>query len=321
MDFKKRSALLLVAAGPCLAHCAPNFDVLSAGNPAAAQGGDAASAGNNPLGQSGGGNASIGGAPAMGGSTGTSAGAGSTSASGGAPSGGAAGGEAGQATAAGAENGGATSGGATSGGATSGGATSGGSGGQQGCVTPHAGQLGYNDFDTGLSSAFFPGAPHVSCTMQTLNNATCSEQWDSAAGQTCPGALQFSVLFKAYPSGTAPNEITSGALDFAFADWSGAVALHVSVKVSPANAPISGVRFFVQSGDDFAYDGPPFDGTDFKTGNWHERVFTFAGSILDFTKIRRIGTQIALDRAEMAGIPAEPPPIEVLVDDAWLEPK
>jgi len=34
-----------------------------------------------------------------------------------------------------------------------------------------------------------------------------------------------------------------------------------------------------------------------------------------------IGAQITLNRPEAAGIAVEPPPIDVLLDDAWLETK
>ena len=73
-------------------------------------------------------------------------------------------------------------------------------------MTPHTGQLGYDDFDTGLVGELFPGPAHSSCSLQTFNNATCSGQWDPGAGQTCPGALQLSTAFKAYASGSAADE-------------------------------------------------------------------------------------------------------------------
>jgi hypothetical protein len=179
--------------------------------------------------------------------------------------------------------------------------------------------LGYQDFDTGLEGEGFPDR-HASCSMSTLQNATCSEQLDPMTGKTCPGALQLSIDFQAYASGTAEDEIAHGALDFSFADWSQAAAFHVMVKVSPVNAPIIGVHLYLQSGDDYAYDAI-FDATDYKSGTWHEMVFPLSGAILNLTEVRRWGVQVILNRAGNPGNPAQPPHIEVLFDDVWLEPK
>jgi hypothetical protein len=188
----------------------------------------------------------------------------------------------------------------------------------QGCVTPHAGQLGYEDFDTGLIGVGFPDAL-ANCSLGTLLGATCSEQLDPNTGKTCPGALRLSTAFKSYASGTANDENAFLNLEFSLADWRQATALHAWVKVSPASAPLSGVQLYVIAGDGYKY-ASIFDSGTFRSGNWYEMVFRLAEADLDLTKVRRMGVRITLNRAGTPGIPDTPPPIDVLVDDVWLEP-
>jgi hypothetical protein len=91
------------------------------------------------------------------------------------------------------------------------------------------------------------------------------------------------------------------------------------VKLTPANAPLSEVRFFVMSGDNYLFRST-FDTSNFRNGEWNEMVLSLEpGEDFDVTKARRVGVQLTLLRAGTAGIPAEPPTIDFWLDDIWVE--
>jgi hypothetical protein len=186
------------------------------------------------------------------------------------------------------------------------------------CMTPHAGQLRYEDFDTALTGPLFPDAV-VNSTVTTTLGTTCTVTRDPTVGNTCAGALHVSAGFQGYAALDAPNEKAFGQIDFALTDWSDGAALHVKVKVQPSNAPVTGVRLFLLSGADYAYDSI-FDGRSFKAGDWYELVFPFSGTPLDLTVVRRVGVAIILNRAEAADAAVAPPTVEIWLDDIWLEP-
>jgi len=312
MLFRRRNAWLVAALGPLLAHCAPDFDALSSGH-AAGQGGapsDGGSSGSTAGTDVGG--ASNGGGTANGGGSGQPA----SSGSGGMPQTSGSGGTAGPGGGTTMVGGSSSDGGATdlAGAAGLGGAA--GAGPEPGCVTPHTGQLGYDDFDTGLASPIFPYLV-TSGSTATTHGATCKVEFDPNVGKTCPGSFHVIAAFKAYASGSQADEHAYGGYDFSFADWSLAKAMHVTIKVSPTSAPLASVQLYLQSGDNYAYDSV-YDSIKFKSGTWYEIVFPLPGK-LDATKVRRMGVELTLARDGTANIPPTPPTVDVWFDDVWLE--
>jgi hypothetical protein len=303
-----RAAVLVLASTPLLAHCMPDFDALSAGAGSSAGttfGGEA----------TGGDHSSLAGSSPSGG---TSSVAGSLN--GGTPSGGAAGAGAASGTAGqGGDGGGGQADGGAGGdaGASDGGAAG---DGQTSCGPPEEGVTNYSNFDEGLSGPGFANqGPSVA--IATTKGTTGSWERDPDVGNACPGALHFSFAFKGYASGSDADEVANGNYYFAPVNWTSAAAVHAMVKVSPANAAITGVRFYVVSGAQYLYYYV-FDTTAFKTGEWNEMVLSpSAGPYYDPTSVRQLGVEVRLLRAGTSGIPAQPPLVEVWFDDIWLEPK
>jgi hypothetical protein len=312
MDSMKRAPLLVLVCAPLLAHCMPDFDALSAGLGSSA-------------GTSSGGDAMAGDGPASGSSS-SSGGASSKAGSpnGGMTSGGTTGGDAPTSGTTG-SGGQAPEGGAfgdtDDGGAGLGGTPAGGEGGDSGCEPPASGNPIYATFDEGLNdSSGFVGAS-ANTNMHTTLGATGSSAWDSEAGSGCPGSLLFSFNFEDYASGASADEKGYGNYVFAPMDWSSSAALHVMIKVSPADAPIASLQLFVLSGTEYLFWGE-FDDGDHKTGEWYEMVLRpVAGTFYDPTDVYRIGVEVVLARAGTAGNPAEPPPMKLWLDDLWLERK
>lgn len=297
MDSVRRVSLFVLATA-MLPHCTPDFDALSDGG---ASNGGMTSAGN-----SNGGTESSGGSPGAGSAHG-GASPGGTAVGGDAMSviGGASG--AADRGDAGAEN--------ELGGASGAGGTA------SPCSTwPDDGVTVYNGFDEGLEGAGFSSVS-ARGSVDTTKGATASYAWDAAQGSSCPGALRFSFSFKAYASGSEADEVGFGTYEFAPTSWVSGSALHLKVKVSLANAPISGVRLFVISGDKYLYSSV-FDDTAFKTGEWNEMVMpTVAGDYYDPNSVRQLGIEVRLARAGTPDIPAQPPqPLQVWLDDIWLQP-
>jgi hypothetical protein len=194
----------------------------------------------------------------------------------------------------------------------------GGDGGSDSCPRAPLGASTYLTFDTGLEG---PGIVDstTDCTATSTKDALCSSAWDPSVGSSCPGAFHIVASYQDYASGAEPNEVVNGALYFEDADWSSATALHATVKVAPASAPLEGVRFFVISGSNYRY-ASVFDGQTFENGNWNEMTLKLvAGAEFDPTAVKQIGVQVLLKRADASGIPPEPPTVDVWLDDIWLE--
>lgn len=292
----QRAALVVLMSTALLPQCTPDFESLTAG---ATSGG----AGN---GNAGGGQASNAGSENPG-IAGASSGAGQL--------GGGAAGEGGEAGVS--MNGGAGAG-ATPGDGGAGG-DAGGAGGEPGCAPPRTGLTTYMSFDHGIEGGGFLEASSKG-EVATTKGATALSLWDPDAGSSCLGALRFSFSFKEYVSGSAADERGFGTYQFKSMNWSDTAALHTTIKVSPANAPITGVRFFVMSGAYLFYSS--FDGSQFKSGEWQEVVLEpVSGDSYDPTNVFRLGIQVDLVRAGAPGIPATPPTIDIWLDDVWLEPK
>jgi len=308
MDSLRRLLLLVPLAPMVLPNCTPDFDALSSG---------VASTAGTPSG----GNAGNGSGSANGGSEPRAGSSGAGSVQGG--------------------GGGDFSGGGSAGGtpttAGSGGASGDAGAGDAGAENMLAGAAGeggaaptckdwpdvvtiFNGFDQGLEGDGFSSVSSRG-TVSTTKGATASSGWDAKEGATCPGALRFSYFFKAYASGSDPTETGYGTYEFSPTSWTSGTALHVKVKVSEANAPITGVRFFIISSDKYLYTSV-FDDTAFKSGGWNEMVIpAVANEWYDPTGVRQLGIEIQLDRADTPDIPAQPPQVlKVWLDDIWLEP-
>jgi hypothetical protein len=176
----------------------------------------------------------------------------------------------------------------------------------------------YDGFDGGLDGIGFVSAATTASTATTLA-ATASSVWDELTGKTCPGSLKLEAAFKGYVDGQQGEEQAVADLRFSDADWSGATKLHAWARVSPMNAPISGVRFFVMSGSSYLYSSS-FDDKGFAPGQWYELVLPLsAGASYEPKVVHRLGVQIALLRAGTAGIPPVAPTVEVWLDDVWVE--
>jgi hypothetical protein len=194
----------------------------------------------------------------------------------------------------------------------------GGGGGSDSCPLAPLGATTYVTFDTGLEGPGFVDAI-TDCTAESTKGGLCSSEWDPSVGSSCPGALHIVASFQDYASGAEPHESVHGGLYFDDADWSSATALHATVKVAPTSAPLDGIRFFVISGNNYRYTSI-FDGQTFENGAWNEMTLKLvAGAEFDPTEVKQLGVQVVLKRADASGIPAEPPTVDVWLDDVWLE--
>ncbi|HVY25780.1 MAG TPA: hypothetical protein VHB79_04485 [Polyangiaceae bacterium] len=186
------------------------------------------------------------------------------------------------------------------------------------CMWKPAGSTHYDGFDGGLEGIGFLTATTRPTTV-TTHDAFATSAWDQAVGKTCPGSLHLQAEFDGYASGQEPDEIAIADLRFDDADWTGATKLHAWAKVSPMNAPLAGVRFFVMSGASFLYLDA-FDEQSFLPGQWYELVLPLPpGPKYDPTLVRRLGVEIPLRRAGAADNPALPLTVDVWLDDVWVE--
>jgi hypothetical protein len=200
-------------------------------------------------------------------------------------------------------------------------ATDGGEGGAAGagptpCVWAPAVSTHYDGFDAGLDGQGFDSVITTAAANSTLG-ATASSAWDDAVGKTCPGSLLLAVAFKGYVS-EQKQELAVADLRFN-ADWSGATKVHAWVRVSPSNAPITGVQFFVMSGSSYLY-ASVFDNHKFALGEWYEVVLPLApGNDYDPTHVHRVGVQVTLRQEDVAGNPPVAPTVQTWLDDIWVE--
>lgn len=227
-----------------------------------------------------------------------------------------------------AESGGQATGGAPAPGGGTGNAPEGGSAGLAGetgeagsgesdpCAFTGPNALAHDEFNHDLTGEGFSPVLAVTSAMTTVGS-TVTAEWDSAIGRVCPGSFRLTAAFKGYSSSSA--EVMIGDIRFPAADWTGAKALHVWVKVQPTDAPLQGVQLFVVSGSDYRFLGV-YDNSRFAFGTWYEMVLTLpASASFDPTLVSRVGLQVFLKSAGSAGIPATPPTTNVWLDDIWVE--
>jgi hypothetical protein len=306
MQYSARRPFALLTSGFVLLQCTPDFDSLSAGHPGGGDGhGGSGANGGTQTGGAGSGGAETGGDPA-GGSTNVDASGAAGLDAGGTPSAPDAGGAGGQTEA------------GQGGGGAGGDGGDGGDGGAASCSFAPLGASTFVTFDVGLNGPGFVGSS-ATCTVDTTKAATCNSTWDATVGSGCPGSLRVEASYQEYASGADPNEIVYGTLSFNDANWTSATALHAMVRVAPVSPPIEGVRLFVVSGTNYRYTSV-LDSEDFKNGDWNEISLELVpGTYFDPTLVKQIGVELRLKRAGAAGIPAQPPTVDVWLDDIWLE--
>lgn len=309
MQYSARRPFALLTSGFVLLQCTPDFDSLSAGHPG---GGGGGANGGMQTADAGSGGTETGGEPAGGSTNVDSSGAAGLDGGGtpGVPDAGGAGGqtEAGQ-------GGGGTAGGD---GGDRGDGGDGGEGGAASCSFAPLGASTFVTFDVGLNGPGFVGSS-TTCTVDTTKAATCNSTWDRTVGSGCPGALRVEASYQDYASGADPNEVVYGTLSFNDANWTSATALHAMVRVAPVSPPIEGVRLFVVSGTTYRYTSV-LDTQDFKNGDWNEITLALVpGTFFDPSMVMQLGVELRLKRAGSAGIPAQPPTVDVWLDDIWLE--
>jgi len=276
-------ALVLFALTLASLRCTPDFDSLKSGHGAGGAAGSAADGGESP-----------GGAETRG-DAGESLG-GAASGAGGAADGG-------------------SSAGASS---TDGGEAGAAGAAPDGCVWKPSGSSHYDGFDGGLDGQGFDGATTTSSSESTLG-ATATSAFDDSVGKTCLGSLNLKALFKGYVDGQQGDESAVVDLRFADASWAGATKLHAWVRVSPKDAPLTGVRFFVMSGSSFLYDSI-LDENGFASGQWYELVLPLKpGASYEPKVVHRVGVSITLRRAGTANNPPVAPSVDVWIDDVWVE--
>jgi hypothetical protein len=173
-------------------------------------------------------------------------------------------------------------------------------------------QLLYS-FDSGYS----PWFPEVS----GLDYAFGATKTD---GHTCPGAVTMTVQFASYGD---PSASLSTTFNNTPQNWSSYVKLHIWVRLITTNyAAVNGVQSFINSNGYANYSNSNvfLGGSTFSDGNFHEVVFDllhpnpFTGAVV-LGVINKMGVQVLVqDVPQDGGVPAAAP-IQLLVDDVWLE--
>jgi hypothetical protein len=254
-----------------------------------------------------------------GGGTGGAAGAG-TGGRGGSGSGGT--GTGGRGGAAGGGSGGAAGNGA--GGRTDGGTTDSGAGGSATDAHPDTGPVDTNpcvtsfgagnqvlySFDSGYGNWF----PEV-------QNLGYSFGFSPTEHASCPGALSMTVNYGSYGD---PNSSASTTFGNTPANWSAFGKLHVSVKlVTTDYTAVNGIQTFINSSGyaNYANSSVFLGGSTFSDGAFHEVVFDFAhpnGTLL-LSVINKTGVQLLIKGAPAEGGIPTAAPVQMFVDDVWLE--
>lgn len=257
---------------------------------------------------------------------GGSGGGGGTGGKGGSGSGGKGGGSGGAGTggkggAAGADAG---AGGVGTGGKTDGGIIDSGAGGAATDARPDTGPVDTNpcvtsfgagnqvlySFDSGYGNWF----PEV-------QNLGYSFGFSPTEHASCPGALSMTVDYGLYGDPSSSASTTFGNTP---GNWSAYGKLHVSVKlVTTDYTAVNGVQTFINSNGyaNYANSSVFLSGSTFSDRAFHEVVFDFAhpnGTLL-LSVINKIGAQLLIKDAPAEGGVPNAAPVEMFVDDVWLE--
>jgi len=143
-------------------------------------------------------------------------------------------------------------------------------------------------------------------------------------GRQCPGSIVLATNFTAF--GTHESgflETYFGASPNNGRNWTGYKNLHAWIKAESADlTALNGVYFYVKSGNQMFYQ------SDFAASvslsDWHEVVIDLTHPAANFAgvvpnDIQLIGFEAYLNTTAMAGSPATPSQVLLLVDDIWLE--
>jgi len=171
---------------------------------------------------------------------------------------------------------------------------------------------------------------HDSDTPNPSTGVTTSLGASFSDGKSCPGALLLRVNFMTYGLSTA--QAPSGSTETFFGstpngrNWSAYKNLHAWIKVEATDyQQLAGVYFYVKSGNQMHYQDAVATGATLNNGQFHELVVDlsvvptgpFNGVVAN--DIQLIGFQVLLNMAPPTGAPATPSPVNLLVDDIWLE--
>jgi hypothetical protein len=140
---------------------------------------------------------------------------------------------------------------------------------------------------------------------------------DDSAGESTPkaGSLHAAMTYGGY--GTFPVLESYHAVPL---DFSCFTTMHISIKITSPVTYIPFVTLYVTSGALAPgvgyFSGNLLATNDIADGNWHDLAATLSGNK---AAIQRIGFQMYPPAAQPDGGPAVPPPVDVFIDDVWLE--
>ncbi len=182
------------------------------------------------------------------------------------------------------------------------------------CVTSFgAGNQLLYSFDSGYGNWF-----------AEVQNLGYSFGFSPTEHNTCPGALSMTVDFVSYGDPGASVSTTFGNTP---ANWTGFSKLHIWVKlVTTDYTAINGIQSFINSNGYANYSNSNvfLGGSTFSDGAFHELVFdlnhpnTSTGAVF-FSVINKMGVQLLVKGAPTEGGVPSAAPVDVLIDDVWLE--
>jgi hypothetical protein len=142
----------------------------------------------------------------------------------------------------------------------------------------------------------------------------------STDGDSCPGALSISIPFS---PGSAMDASGQAQVALKYTgyygntlDWTGYAKMHMSVKVvSASTSTVNNIQSYVSlitANNMFPY--LKADTGNLADSNWHRVVVDMSSQSPTNTKVNELGVRIQINVTSTT-----PPPVQVLVDDIWLE--
>jgi hypothetical protein len=136
---------------------------------------------------------------------------------------------------------------------------------------------------------------------------------DSTPESNTPGSLHATITYTAFNTSPVLESYHAVPLDF-----SCFTTFHVSIKITSSVAYVPFIVLYVTSGA-VAPGVGYFSGNllpGIADGNWHELTATLSGNK---AAIQRIGFQVYPATTMPDGGPAIPPPVDIFLDNIWLE--
>lgn len=138
-------------------------------------------------------------------------------------------------------------------------------------------------------------------------------------GDSCAGALRFTVPFTEYGAGA--NASAQAHLNGA--DWTGRTKVHLSIKLEDPGISLDyleGAQVYVQSNGWANYKGQWVATSTLADFAWHEvTVDLLADTPVTLDNVQAVGLQLLAKGAAPEGGPAAPVTTVAYVDDVWLE--